>query len=89
MRFWPEKRCRITGNALADVAGLSVHATAMTHVPFHVTRAGREFYERHVPELLRQLARLNENLEALARAVRAEVDHDGPEPDGARHDRED
>lgn len=37
----------------------------MGDAPFHQTRMGRQFYERQVPELLRQLARLNDNLEHL------------------------
>ncbi len=58
----------------------------MTHVPFHVTRGGRTYYEHQLPELLRQLTKLNENLEALADAIRTEADNDEPEPDGERHD---
>lgn len=30
---------------------------------FHTTRMGQAFYDRTVPELIRQLQRLNENLE--------------------------
>jgi len=30
---------------------------------FHLTRMGQTFYDRTVPELVRQLQRLNENLE--------------------------
>jgi hypothetical protein len=30
---------------------------------FHQTRMGQQFYDRTVPELVRQLQRLNENLE--------------------------
>ena len=33
--------------------------------PFHQTRMGQQFYERTVPELVRQLERLNELLERL------------------------
>jgi len=35
---------------------------------FHLTRMGRDFYDRTVPELVRQLQRLNENLERRAAA---------------------
>ena len=35
----------------------------MTEVPFHATRMGRVFFEHTMPELVRQLAKLNENLE--------------------------
>lgn len=37
----------------------------MTEVPFHATRMGRTFFERTMPELVRQLAKLNENLERV------------------------
>ena len=37
----------------------------MSEVPFHATRMGQRFYEHTVPELVRQLQRLNENLERL------------------------
>ena len=37
----------------------------MSHVPFYMTRAGRTFYERTMPGLVRELARLNETLEKL------------------------
>ena len=40
----------------------------MTDVPFHLTRLGRAFFERDVPELVKQLTRLNENIEALSEA---------------------
>ena len=32
----------------------------MNHVPFYQTRTGREFYEVTMPELVRQLRRLND-----------------------------
>ncbi len=55
---------------VVDVSGeLSVHV-AVTDVPFHLTRLGRTYYEHQVPELLRQLARLNKNLEEVAEALR-------------------
>ncbi len=41
----------------------------MSHPPFHVTRLGRTYYEHQVPELLRQLARLNTNFEAMTAAL--------------------
>lgn len=47
----------------------SVHVTAMTEVPFHATRLGRILYERHVPELIRQIEQLNENVAALTEAI--------------------
>jgi hypothetical protein len=38
----------------------------MTDVPFYLTRMGARFYEHTLPELVRQLERLNQNLERLA-----------------------
>jgi hypothetical protein len=37
----------------------------MSEVPFYMTRMGRRYYEHTVPELVTQLARLNELLERL------------------------
>ncbi len=41
----------------------------MTHVPFYLTRSGARFFEHTMPELVRQLAQLNKNLERLARVA--------------------
>ncbi len=41
----------------------------MTEVPFHATRMGRTFFEHTTRELVKQLAKLNENLEAAGHAV--------------------
>ena len=38
----------------------------MSEIPFHQTRTGQIFYEGTMPRLVRELARLNENLERLA-----------------------
>ena len=51
----------------------------MTHVPFYLTRAGARFYEHTLPELVRQLKRLNDTLERLAKAA---------ETQGESHDEE-
>ena len=37
----------------------------MSEIPFYKTRMGHQFYERTMPELVKQLARLNELLERL------------------------
>ena len=37
----------------------------MSEIPFHATRMGQRFYEHTMPELVRQLTRLNESLEQL------------------------
>ena len=38
----------------------------MSDLQFYQTRAGRTYYEHTLPELIRQLERLNSNLERLA-----------------------
>jgi hypothetical protein len=43
----------------------------MPEVPFHLTRNGRLFYERTMPDLVRQIAKLNELLERLVAAQEA------------------
>jgi hypothetical protein len=44
----------------------------MPETPFYKTRMGQNFYERTVPELVKQLERLNE---LLARLVDRQDDH--------------
>ncbi|HXC53134.1 MAG TPA: hypothetical protein VN634_19760 [Candidatus Limnocylindrales bacterium] len=44
----------------------------MSDIPFHQTRMGHAFYEATMPGLVRELARLNANLEQLL--VVAEVE---------------
>lgn len=41
----------------------------MSDVPFNLTRMGRAYYESTLPRLVRELERLNTNLERLAEAV--------------------
>jgi hypothetical protein len=43
----------------------------VTDIPFHQTAMGRDFYDRNVPELVRQIVRLNELLERLLARVDA------------------
>jgi hypothetical protein len=38
----------------------------MSDIPLHRTRMGQTFFERTLPELVKQLTRLNENLERIA-----------------------
>jgi len=38
----------------------------MSGIPFHSTRMGQIFFEVTVPSLVREIARLNANLERLA-----------------------
>ena len=49
----------------------------MSETPFFRTRMGQAFYERTVPELVKQLERLNDLLEQLVLqlAAREEGDH--------------
>ncbi len=44
----------------------------MNETPFFKTRMGHTYYEHTVPELVRQLARLNELLERLIAAQKPE-----------------
>ena len=63
----------------------------MSEIPFHATRMGQRFYEHTMPELVRQLAKLNENLEKVIEN-RAEGEPDLTEPsdraltDGSHHE---
>ncbi len=54
----------------------------MSDVPFYLTRSGHDFYERTMPSLLRELARLNENLERLIGSTAPEptADDEGAGP---------
>lgn len=58
----------------------------MSDVPFYRTQMGHRFYESTAPSLVRELARLNDNLERLVelverheRPVEAEPSIDSPE----------
>jgi hypothetical protein len=57
----------------------------MTHedTPFHLTVTGRRFFESTVPALLRELERLNDNLERL-RGGREPRSSTPVEPDSGR-----
>ena len=44
----------------------------MSEVPFHMTRMGHAFYGHTVPELVRQLTRLNDVLERLVERLPAD-----------------
>ncbi len=52
----------------------------MSEIPFHLTQMGHDFYERTMPSLLRELARLNENLERLTGPTAPEPAADGEDP---------
>ena len=43
----------------------------MSDIPFFRTQMGHRFYESTAPSLVRELARLNQNLERLLTAVEA------------------
>ena len=53
----------------------------MTEVPFHATRMGQQFYEHTLPELVRQLQRLNEVLERIADTLNNDELADSDEDD--------
>ncbi len=47
---------------------------------FYRTRMGQQFYEVTMPGLVRELARLNANLERLARRPEAGAEDESPNP---------
>ncbi len=51
---------------------------------FYRTRTGQQFYEVTMPRLVRELARLNTNLERLADVARPEARAEGESPGTAR-----
>jgi hypothetical protein len=55
----------------------------MSDVPFYRTQMGHRFYESTAPSLVRELARLNDNLERLQKIVEhdARAEERSPEPD--------
>ena len=55
----------------------------MTDVPFHATRMGQRYYEHVAPELVRQLSRLNENLERLIEAAKTKENSDDNDEDSS------
>lgn len=55
----------------------------MSGVPFHSTRMGQVFFEVTVPSLVREIARLNANLERLA-ARQEREDRNAPAPSEPR-----
>jgi len=58
----------------------------MSDVPFHRTQMGHRFFEHTMPELVRQLARLNDLLERrlTQRADAADPDTEEPHGEGRR-----
>jgi hypothetical protein len=49
-------------------------------IPFYRTQMGHRFYEATMPTLVRELARLNENLERLLVAVERKPAAEAPAP---------
>lgn len=43
----------------------------MSYPPFHSTRMGQQFFDATLPSLLRELVRLNQNIEHLVDALRS------------------
>ena len=53
----------------------------MSEVPFHRTQMGHRFFEGTLPSLVRELTKLNANLEQLvAKLDTARISADGAEP---------
>ncbi len=48
----------------------------MDYAPFHKTRMGEKFFCKTVPDLIRQLERLNELLERLVKQSEGTEDND-------------
>lgn len=55
----------------------------MNDIPFHATIMGRRFYEATMPDLVRELARLNKNLERLLALVEPPDGAGAPSPSSA------
>jgi len=53
----------------------------MSHVPFYQTRTGRQFYEITMPELVRQLTRLNDMFAVYVELVEQDRDEGGRSDD--------
>lgn len=54
----------------------------MSDVPFYRTQMGHRFYEATAPALVRELARLNDNLERLLALVEREPAREVPNSEG-------
>lgn len=52
----------------------------MSDTPFYRTQMGHRFYEATAPSLVRELARLNDNLERLLAAVERDTKADEEPP---------
>ena len=50
----------------------------MSGFPFYQTRLGREYYEVTMPELVRQLRRLNDMFALYVELVEKQVESNGP-----------
>jgi hypothetical protein len=53
----------------------------MSDVPFYRTQMGHRFYEATAPALVRELARLNDNLERLLAFLEREPAGEPPRPE--------
>jgi len=52
----------------------------VTDIPFYRTQMGHRFYDATVPALVRELARLNDNLERLLAVVERDEKPEGKKP---------
>lgn len=49
----------------------------MNDIPFYKTAMGRDFFDRNVPRLIKELERLNTNLEKLLKQTEQKEKTDG------------
>jgi hypothetical protein len=56
----------------------------MSDIPFFRTQMGHRFYEATMPSIVRELARLNENLERLLAVVERDTKAVEPPPTDAK-----
>ncbi|QRK08530.1 hypothetical protein F0U61_40860 [Archangium violaceum] len=55
-----------------------------SEIPFHATRMGYRYYESTLPALVRQLTRLNDNLERLLALAERGKPSEGEQPQPKR-----
>jgi hypothetical protein len=61
----------------------------MSEIPFHTTRMGHTFYDGTMPSLVREIARLNDNIERLLAIAESgsKIAAAAPKPEGETEDR--
>jgi hypothetical protein len=56
----------------------------VSDVPFYQTKMGRQYYDVTMPELVRQLTRLNDMFALLVELLEKRVDREHSDPKGLR-----